>query len=80
MHVEVVQTQIPDEPGGRGGSEHRVALDQLAILPNRQDGVKHQAGLFLERHLGEQVVDPLLDRAVGIFVGIDPAVLVQVPG
>lgn len=41
-------------------------------------GVKHQPRLLFQGHLGEEIRDPFLDRPAAIFVGVQPAVLIQV--
>ena len=78
VDVEVVEVAIDDQSGRPFAAERRRALEQLSFGPDPDRRLEHQARLLGERHLREEVIDPLLDRTPGILVGIQPAVAVEV--
>ncbi len=41
-------------------------------------GMEHQAGLLFQGHLGDEVRDTVFHRQAPVFIGVDPAVLVEV--
>ena len=47
---------------------------------DERDRIEHLAGLFLQRHLAQQVVDTLVERRRGIFIDIEPAIAVEISG
>src|SRR5688572_96998 len=49
------------------------------VTTHLRDGMEHEPGLLLGRHLREQILDPLVDRATRIFIRIQAAVLVEIP-
>ena len=74
----MIEVALGDEPRRAGAAEHRRAFEQLAPLPDPDRRVEHQARLLLERHPAEEVVDPLLERAPRILVGVELPVAVEV--
>ena len=62
----------PSPPKGDGPS----SSSPSGADPDRR--LEHQPGLLRQRHLGQQVVDPFLDRTPRILVRIQPAVAVEV--
>ena len=63
---------VPSPPNADG------PLEQLSLRPDPDRRLEHQTRLLGERHLREEVIDPLLERTPGILVGIQPAVAVEV--
>jgi hypothetical protein len=78
VHIEVIYPPPGDELVSRHRVERAGLFDQAAVRIHPDHGVKHQAGLFLQSHLGEQVCHPLLEGAAGILVRVESAILVQV--
>jgi hypothetical protein len=78
VDVEVVEVALGDEPRGAVPTEHRRAVEQLAVGADEDRRVEHQARLLLERHAGQEIVDPLLDRQPRILVRVELAVAVEV--
>ena len=78
IDVEMVEVELCDEARRGAAAEHRRAIEQLALGPDEDRRVEHQPRLLLERHLSEQVVDPLLDRPPRILVRVELAVPVEV--
>ena len=69
--VEVVEPHLPDGCLGGGPAEGVVRAHQLPAWPHRDDVVKHQSGLVLDREPGEQVLDPVLHAVRRILVRLD---------
>ncbi len=75
--VQVVDVEVVDElalhhlPGG-GLADPAGTLEDRAVRTGFDHRVEHQAGLLLQRQPGEQVVDPLLRRQVGVAVRLGP--------
>ena len=75
--VQVVHVEVVDELAlhhlARGGlADPAGTLEHRPVRTGLDHRVEHQADLLLQRQAGQQVVDPLLRRQVGVAVRLGP--------
>jgi hypothetical protein len=63
--------------GDQLGSRRQAGQGVPARL-QRHHGLEQQLSLLLQRHLREQIRDPLRERAAGVLVGVQPSILVEI--
>jgi hypothetical protein len=78
QQVEVIHQPRGDHVRGLRHGPPPQLLQERAVWVHAEHSVEKHAGFLLERHLPEQVLDAFVDGPARVFIGIEPAIFVQV--